>query len=130
MVEQKSYDLKVRHKKANGRYVVTVIPPEDFLISATRKPRGCRVQGPLAAQDALRSGPDGLRQGQGLGHPGGVPQRDAGSSRPATCSPQHRDATDKSMELVDYHECFMMIDVDGDGVAEMVRACMPGRPKR
>mgnify|MGYP006197619519 CR=1 FL=1 len=36
------------------------------------------------------------------------------------------DAADATVELVDYYECFIRIDVDDDGEAELVRACFAG----
>jgi hypothetical protein len=126
-VEQKSYDLKVRHKKANGRYVISVIPPEDFLVSANAA--SLEDAGFKDHWDRTKTRSDLVAMGYDKDKVWTIPA----ASKTETPEQQARnlfaatdDATDKSMETIDYHECFMLIDVDGDGVAEMIRVCAAG----
>lgn len=128
MVDQTTYDLKVRHKKANGRYVVDVIPPEDFLIDANA----------TSLEDAAfkdhwqhKTRSDLVAMGYDKDKVWAIPE----ASRNETPEQQARnafitaDATDKSMQIVDYHECYVMVDADGDGEAELIRACYAGGSK-
>lgn len=125
-VDAALYDIKVRHKKADGKYVVTVIPPEEFLMD------GDAVTVEDAAfkdhwQKKTRS--DLVEMGYARDVVAAIPE----ASRVDTPEEQARrafgntsEATDTSMQLVEYHECFIRVDADGDGVAELIRACYGG----
>lgn len=128
MVAVKLYDLKVRRKKMEGKFVVDVIPPEEFLID------GDAITTEEAAftdhwQKKTRS--DLVAMGYDKAEVWTIPE----AARNDTPEEQARkallsnEATDESMELVDYHECFVRVDVDGDGEAELVRACYGGGAK-
>ena len=119
------YSVKIRRVKLDGQFTIDVIPPEQFLID------GDAITTEEAAftdhwQKKTRS--DLVAMGYAKDIVWAIPQ----ASRVDTPEEQARrdlvdvDATDKSMELVDYHECFVRVDVDGDGEAELVRACYGG----
>jgi hypothetical protein len=121
----KAWDIKYRVKKADGKFTVIAIPPEDFLISDDA----------TSLEDAAfkdhwqrKTRSELIQMGYNKEDVWAIPE----ASRNETPEQQARrafvdaEATDKSMELVEYHECFVMVDVDGDGVAEMVRACYGG----
>jgi hypothetical protein len=119
------YDLKIRRKKADGRFIVTVIPPEEFLVDGdaiTLEDAAFKDHWQRKTRSALIE----------MGYPKQTIWEIPEASRNETPEQAARrafidtEATDKSMELVDYHECFMMVDADGDGVAEMIRACYGG----
>jgi hypothetical protein len=122
---QPTYDMKVRRKKADGKYVVTVIPPEDFLIDADAI---CLEDAAFKAHWQRKTRSDLIAMGYSHDDVWAIPE----ASRTETPEAQARrlfsnaDATDKSMQLVDYFECFVMVDADGDGEAEMIRACYAG----
>lgn len=124
-VETQTFDLKIRRRKAKGRYVVTVIPPEDFLIDGDAK---SLEDAAFKAHWERKTRSDLVAMGYDKELVWSIPE----AGRAETAEAQARsdltsgDATDKSMELVDYYECYPWIDVDGDGVAEMVRACYGG----
>jgi hypothetical protein len=120
------YDIKIKRKKADGSFVVESIPNEEFLISAEaidtdkaaftdhwqRKTRSELVQMGYDKQDVAAI-PEASRIS--------TPEAAARSPAANTYEP-----TDTSMQEVDYHECFIRVDVDGDGEAELVRACYGG----
>lgn len=119
------YDLKIKRKKLDGKFIVTVIPTEEFLISENA------VSTDEAAftahwQKITRS------ELVAMGYDKDVVWKIPEAGRPDTPEDaarrafQNTDATDKSMEEVDYFECFIRVDVDGDGEAELVRACYGG----
>lgn len=124
-VEAKAYDIKLRRKKADGRITITVLPPEEFLIDDAaicvedaafkahwqRKTRSALVEMGYE-KDVIWSIPEATRTD--------TPEEPARRAFAPT------DTTDKSTQLVDYYECFPMIDADGDGVAEMLRVCYAG----
>jgi hypothetical protein len=126
----KLYDVKVRIKKHDGRFVITAIPPEEFLIS----------EDAVTVEDAAfkahwqrKTRSDLVAMGYDKEDIWAIPE----ASRNETPEEQARrfaitttqQATDKSTELVDYFECYPMIDADGDGVAEMLRVCYAGTSK-
>jgi len=118
-------DVKIRRKMMDGKFVVTAIPNEEFLIDSDaihtdeaaftdhrqRKSRSALV-GMGYDKDKVWSIPEAARND--------TPEETARRMFMSV------DAADKSMQLVDYHECFIRIDVDDDGEAELVRACCGG----
>jgi hypothetical protein len=125
-VPVKVYDVKVRIKKASGRFVVDAIPPEEFLISedaVNLEDAAFKAHWQRKTRSAL------VEMGYDKDEIYAIPE----ASRNETAEEQARrfaistdQATDKSTELVDYFECYPMIDADGDGVAEMLRVCYAG----
>ncbi len=122
---QPTYDLKVRHKKAEGTFTVVVVPLEEFLIdgdASTLEDAAFKDHWQKKTRSAL------VQMGYDKDDVWALPE----ASRNETAEAQARrnfitsDATDKSMQLVEYHECFVMVDADGDGEAEMIRACYGG----
>ena len=125
MVDTTSYDVKLRHKKADGRLCVEVIPRDEFLMDAdatSLEDAAFKDHWQRKTRSAL------LQMGYDKDQVWVIPEavRNETSEQQARRLNITTEATDKSMELVDYHECFIMVDVDGDGVAEMVRACYGG----
>ena len=119
------FDLKIRRKKLDGKFVIDVIPPEEFLID------GEAISTDDAAftahwQRLTRS--ELVAMGYDKDEVWAIPE----AGRLDTPEEQARremldtDAADKSMERVDYYECFIRVDVDGDGEAELLRACYAG----
>lgn len=126
MAPAKSYDVKIKRKKAEGRFCIEVIPPEQFLID----------QNAITTDDAAftahweRKARTELVE---MGYDKDIIWSIAQSAKNQTPEESSRnpltfdqEATDKSMDLVDYYECFIRIDVDDDGEAELIRACFAG----
>lgn len=125
-VEAVLYDLKIKRKKADGKFIVECIPPEQFLIHEDaistddaaftahweRKMRSDLVEMGYDKDDVFAIPAAGRNE---------TPEEQA---RRDSVSPT--DSADKSTELVDYYECFIRIDVDDDGEAELVRVCFGG----
>jgi hypothetical protein len=124
-VDVPGYDVKVRHKKANGRIVISVLPPEDFLIDADAT---SLETAPFKAHWERKTRSALVAMGYDKDVVASIPEA-ARTETPEAAARRiffNTDATDTSMQLVDYFECFPMIDVDGDGVAEMLRVCVGG----
>jgi len=120
------YELKIKRKKLDGRFIVDCIPGEDFLI------HGDAVNtddSPFNDHWQRKTRSDLVAMGYGKDDVWAIPaagKNDTAEAIARLNSGMNSEATDESMELVDYHECFVRVDVDGDGEAELVRACYGG----
>jgi len=126
MVEIKTYDVRIKRKKAEGAFVVDCVPGEEFLIDGDatkteeaafiahwqRKTRSQLIEEGFAKDKVMKipSAAKIMTPEQQARDPAGT----------------NTDAADSSMDIVDYYECFIRIDKDGDGIAELIRACMGG----
>ncbi len=124
-VEATLTGIKIKRKKADGRFVLEAIPPEDFLIDEDAV---ATDEAAFTAhwQRLTRSALVGM--GYDKAEVSAIPEAGRADTAEAIARDMNRDgeATDASMELVDYFECFIRVDVDGDGEAELVRACYAG----
>jgi hypothetical protein len=123
--EVSTYDLKIKRKKADGRYVVEAIPPEDFLIDGdaiTTEEAAFTAHWERTTRSAL------VAEGYDKDDVYAIPEAGRNETPEAAARrlQLQGDATDASMELVDKFECFVRIDVDDDGEAELIRACYAG----
>lgn len=119
------YDLKVKRLKRPGKFVVEAIPPEEFLID------GDAVYTDEAAftahwQKVTRS--ELVQMGYDKDEVAAIPEAGQNDTEEAIArnNDMNEEANDASMEKVDYFECYIRVDVDGDGEAELVRACYGG----
>jgi hypothetical protein len=125
-VEATLYDLKIKRKKADGKFVVECIPPEQFLIH----------EDAITTDDAaftahwerkMRS--DLVEMGYDKDEVAAIPAAGRNETPEETArreSVSPTDSADKTTEMVDYYECYIRIDVDDDGEAELVRVCFGG----
>lgn len=125
-VESTLYDLKIKRKKADGKFIVECIPPEQFLI---HEDAICTDDAAFTAHWERKMRSDLVEMGYNKEDVFAIPA----AGRNETPEEQARreissptDTADKSTELVDYYECFIRIDVDDDGEAELVRVCFGG----
>jgi hypothetical protein len=125
-VEAVLYDLKIKRKKADGKFVVECIPPENFLIDEDAKSTD---EAAFTAHWERKTRSDLIAMGYDKDDVFAIPEAGRNET-PEDASRRElagsHDASDKSMELVDYYECFIRIDVDDDGEAELVRVCQGG----
>ncbi len=120
------YDLKIKRKKYDGTFVVDCIPPEDFLVHADAVELD---ESPFNDHWQRKTRSDLVAMGYAKDEVWAIPTASKNDTAEAIArlnTSASDESTDKSMELVDYHECFVRIDVDGDGEAELVRACHGG----
>lgn len=123
--EAQSIDLKIRRKKADGRFVIEAIAPEKFLIDQDAT---CTDDAAFTAHWERKTRSDLVEMGYDKTEVWEIPQasRNQTSEEAARQPIQAVNEPDKAVELVDYYECFIRIDVDDDGEAELVRACFAG----
>ncbi len=119
------YDLKLKCKKADGRFVVDCIAPEDFLIDGDAVTTD---DARLTAHREEMTRSDLIAMGYSKELVLTIPRK----GKLETTEDVARDrndggaAPDPSMDLIDYYECFVRLDIDGDGEAELIRACCAG----
>jgi hypothetical protein len=119
------HELKIKRKKADGKFVVEAIPPEDFLIDEDAI---CTDEAAFTAHWQRLTRSALVAMGYDKDEVSRIPEAGRADTAEALAREMDRDgeATDTSMELVDYFECFVRVDVDGDGEAELVRVCYAG----
>lgn len=120
------HDVKIRRVTANGLFVVECIPPEDFLIHRD----ATTIEGsPFVAHLSEKTRSELIEMGYDLEIVAGLPVAGSAlSSEQAARQYEYgsEQSPDSSTEVVEHAECFIRVDVDGDGVAELVRACFGG----
>jgi hypothetical protein len=121
-------EIKIKRKKADGRFVIDVIPPEDFLIDADAI---CTDEAAFTAHWQRLTRSALVAMGYDKEEVWAIPEAGRADTAEAIARDDDRDgeSTDASMQLVDYYECFIRVDADGDGEAELVRACYAGGEK-
>lgn len=120
------FDLKIKRKKFDGSFVIDTIPGEDFLIHGDATDT---EESPFNDHWQRKTRSDLVAMGYDKDEVAAIPsaaKNDTAEAIARLNTSDDTDATDSSMELVDYHECFVRIDVDGDGEAELIRACYAG----
>jgi hypothetical protein len=124
-VFQPTFEIKIKRKKADGRFIVEAIPPEEFLIDEDAVSTD---EAAFTAHWQRKTRSELVAMGYDKAEIWAIPEagQNDTSEEIAREDYQSHESTDKSMQLVDYFECYMRIDVDGDGEAELVRVCFGG----
>ena len=121
------YDVKIKRTKDKGKVVVENVPPEEFLISKRAVTideapfvahRRMVTRGDLIAMGYDAETVESLAGGDTLEF---SPERIARHTRGEM--PYDKDTQDETMELVEYYECYIKTDFDGDGIPELRRVC-------
>jgi hypothetical protein len=122
-----SHNVKVKRSVDKGKVVVENVPPEEFLISKRARTIAdsnfVAHRKMLTRSDLLAMGYDedtvmSLSTGDALEF---SPERIARYTRGEM--PTDMNSDDESMQLVEYYECYIKADYDGDGIAELRRVC-------
>ena len=124
-----TFDVKVKRVTRNGRLCVECIEPEDFLLDRdATQIENARFT--AHRQDKSRS--DLIEMGFDRELVEGLPAdrfsnaREEKLSRDDESGSFSRNVGDESTLLIELFECYVKADVDGDGVAETVRAFYAG----
>jgi hypothetical protein len=126
------HDVRIRRRRKRNRVKVECVPPEELLVSRDgRDLDTCR----LVAHRSLKTYSDLCKMGydpediegiNGLGD-SFMFNLEAQTRNPALNSfNQMIDSTDESATKVTYNEIYLLIDKDGDGIAERRKVCMVG----
>ena len=121
----KSNNVVLRRTKNKGKIVVENVPPEEFLISKRAKTiqdspfvahRRMITRSELVAMGFDKDTVDALESGDTLEF---SPDRIARYSRGE--QPNSMGSQDESMEVVEVYECYIKVDYNEDGIAELRR---------
>ena len=119
--------MKVSKAVDKGRVRVENVPPEEFLISKRARTiadsdftahRKMMTRSELVAMGYDEDIVYSLATGDALDF---SPERIARYSRGEL--PTDMEALEPALQLVEYYECYIKTDLDGDGIAEMRRVC-------
>jgi len=119
------YDCKIRRMKARGRFVIEAIPPEDYLKDRDATSTEDAV---MQAHRSEKTRSQLIEMGfdrdlvRSINAASDWDEREEMARDPRS----REDAPDDSTELVDLYEVYIKVDVDGDGMAECVRAYYAG----
>jgi hypothetical protein len=124
-----TYDVKVKRVLHAGRVRIECIEPEDFLLDreATQieNTRFCAHRQDKSRSDLIEMGFDrDLVEGLPVDRFSTMQQEKI--SRDSDTQTFFNNVGDESMLLVELFECYVKADVDGDGIAETVRAFYAG----
>jgi hypothetical protein len=125
-----SYSVVIKKKKEAGRVKIECVPPEEFLISKRDKDikssRFCAHRVMLSRSDLIAAGyskdvVDNLPSYSDLTY---TPERIARYERGEM--PDETQSLDFSMQEIEVYECYIRTDVDGDGMAELLKVTYAG----
>lgn len=120
------HEVKVKRLKAKGRRRIVVIPPEDYFQDedavTTEEARFKAHRSDKTRSDLIAMGFD-RKTVMDLGTD---KDDDLDDEARGKRDDQQNDIADKSMETVELFECYLKVDVDGDGIAETIRAYYAG----
>ena len=122
---KREHYVKVKRTKKDGRVVVENVPPEEFLISKRARTiqdspfvahRRMMTRSELIAMGFKKDVVESLESGDTLEF---SPDRIARYSRGE--QPNSMGSQDESMEVVEVYECYIKVDYNNDGIAELRR---------
>lgn len=122
---KREHKVKVKRTKKDGHVIVENVPPEEFLISKRARTiqdspfvahRRMMTRSELVAMGFKKDLVDSLGSGDTLEF---SPDRIARYSRGE--QPNSMGSQDQSMEVVEVYECYIKVDYNDDGIAELRR---------
>lgn len=123
-------DVKVRSLRSKGRLEVVSIPPEEFFIDTAAT---CIDDARFLCHVTTKTRSDLIGMGFDREKIEELPLDDGETNRPEALARQEDFSSgtepsrmDKSMESVNVYETYILVDFDGDGVAEWMRCLMAG----
>jgi hypothetical protein len=124
-----TYDVKIKRVERSGRLKVECIEPEDFLLdreaTCIEHARFCAHRQDVTRSDLIEMGFDReLVENLPVDRFSNLQQEKV--SRDEASSLFFNNVGDESMLMVELFECYVKADVDGDGIAETVRAYYAG----
>lgn len=128
-IELPTYDVKVKRVTSAGRLCVECIEAEDFLLdrdaTCIEDARFCAHRDHVSRSDLIEMGfKKEVVEGLPVDRFSSMQQEKI--ARSADSQTYFNMVGDQSMLLVELYECYVKADVDGDGVAETVRAFYAG----
>jgi hypothetical protein len=124
------HDVTVRIKKESGKVKVVVPPPEEILISPDSMTLEV-MDMPFIAHTPLLTKSDLVEMGIDEKVIATLPKGDDRLDQEKIARDERNDVTafevdDDRPETYRYNECYIRLDVDGDGIAELRKICLVG----
>ena len=125
------YNVKCKRTKDYSKIKIENVAPEEFLIDK----RATTIEdSDFVAQRSLVTRSDLIAMGYDPKVVETLPMGDTLDFTPERVARygageqpfNTNDSNDESMELVEYYECYVKTDLDGDGIAELHRVCYAG----
>jgi hypothetical protein len=125
------YNVKCKRTKDYSKIKIENVAPEEFLIDK----RAVTIEdSDFVAQRSLVTRSDLIAMGYDPEVVATLPMGDTLDFTPERVARygageqpfNTNDSNDESMELVEYYECYVKTDLDGDGIAELHRVCYAG----
>jgi hypothetical protein len=126
-----SYSVKLKRTKKNGKVIVENVPPEEFLISKKARTVG---DAPFVAHRKLTTRSELVAMGFDKKKVDNLPsysdltyseERIARFDRGEM--PDEQASLDHTMQDVEVMECYLKVDMDGDGIAELRKIVYAGQ---
>ena len=121
------HNIKIKRTKDQGKVLVENVPPEEFLISKRAR---TIADAPFVAHRKILTRSELIAMGYNEDIIESLPSQDALEFSPERIArysrgeqPTDMQSSDVSMQLVEYYECYIKADYDGDGIAELRRVC-------
>ncbi|MFC3445346.1 hypothetical protein ACFOLL_04435 [Falsochrobactrum ovis] len=122
------HDVKIKRSIPGGCLKIAAVPPEEFLIDN----RACDVEDArFVGQRTLRTRSDLIAEGYDKAQVDKLPMHGTLTMDGVEIARQEEvgsfnDGNDRSMDLIEVTECYIKVDHDRDGVAEMLRVVVGG----
>lgn len=130
-IEMPIYDIKVMHRKEEGKLCVEPVPPEEFFVDRAAKSiddfyvMGHRTEMRVGDLVAMGYDFDEVSQLTGIGDHDTLADAEDFERR-GYDQTDREDIKDLSMRLVAVTEAYMRIDVDGTGIAQLHKILLGG----
>ena len=128
-VQEKVYDVKIRRVTQYGCTKVAAVAPEDFLIH----PDALSIEeSPCTGINKRMRRSDLVAMGYDKDRIASIPPASTTRDKDTEEDSRRRepfdemDTVNKALEEVDYYELYVLLDTDGDGIAELRRMCYAG----
>ncbi len=124
------YDLKVRSYEEGRKVCIEAVPSEELTVH--RRCRGSVQSAPYVEHTPQKTRSDLIEMGLSKDFVEELPSAsakhgsDVQARNPLVTEDERFGSYDHSMDVVDYRECYILIDYDGDGVAELRRVVVCG----
>jgi len=125
------HDLSLIRTRKNGKVTIDPVPPEEFLIA--RRAVSLDREAPFTCHKTKKTASDLLRMGYDAETVNSIPSHDDQDYNEERVSrfdddewPELDDSLDPSMREIWLYECYLKVDFDGDGIAEMRQVTVAG----
>jgi len=127
-----TYDLKIERTQTTGRLRLDVVAPENFLIDdaseyvSEEETRFCAERREITRSELVKMGFDRDKVDKIPTFSTDTTNAQIDDARKDDFNEELNDTSDRSMQIVEVFECYILADVDNDGIAERIRCYVGG----